>query len=162
LQKITLSVLAIAAVAFILYQAQEIRALRQREATINLLQEQERALTNRVRDLQRERDRATNALAALSEDRAASKKSPSEVLKLRGEVGRLRQENTTMATSSGLSKVTANPESRKMLRDQQKMGMSMIYKGFAQRAKLTSDQTEKLNDLLADHIMENVGHVTAV
>ena len=40
--------------------------------------------------------------------------------------------------------------------------MTMIYKGFAQRAKLTSEQTEKLNDLLADHIMDNVDHVTTV
>jgi hypothetical protein len=42
------------------------------------------------------------------------------------------------------------------------MGMTMIYKEFAQRAKLTSEQAEKLNDLLADHIMENVGNVTTV
>jgi hypothetical protein len=47
-----------------------------------------------------------------------------------------------------------------MLRDQQKMGMSMIYKGLAQQLKLSTEQTDKLNDLLADHIMENVGHVT--
>jgi hypothetical protein len=49
-----------------------------------------------------------------------------------------------------------------MLRDQQKMGMSVIYKGLAQQLKLTTEQTDKLNDLLADHIMDNVGNVTAV
>jgi hypothetical protein len=65
-----------------------------------------------------------------------------------------------MASSSPLSKVTANPEAVKLLRDQQKAGMGLIYKGFAQSAKLTQEQAQKLNDLLADHIMENVGHVT--
>ncbi|MGH7972343.1 MAG: hypothetical protein ACREIC_26830, partial [Limisphaerales bacterium] len=35
-----------------------------------------------------------------------------------------------------------------------------IYKGLAQQLKLSPDQTDKLNDLLADHIMGNVGNVT--
>ena len=55
-----------------------------------------------------------------------------------------------------------NPETRKMVRDQQKMGMTMIYKEFGQRLKLTPEQTEKFNDLLADHIMDNVDRVTTV
>src|SRR5260370_35204790 len=49
-----------------------------------------------------------------------------------------------------------------MIREQQKMGMGMIYKDFAEKAKLTPDQTEKLNDLLADHIMANVSNVTSI
>ncbi len=47
-----------------------------------------------------------------------------------------------------------------MLREQQKMGMGMLYKGLAEGAKLTPEQSQKLNELLADHIMENVNHVT--
>jgi len=31
-----------------------------------------------------------------------------------------------------------------MLREQQKLGMTTIYKDFAQRAKLTPEQTDKL------------------
>lgn len=65
-----------------------------------------------------------------------------------------------MGSSSALSKVTANPQARQMLRDQQKMGMSAIYHGFAQQLKLDTEQTAKLNDLLADHIMSDVDHVT--
>jgi hypothetical protein len=59
-----------------------------------------------------------------------------------------------------LLEVTANQGARKILRDQQKMGMSIIYKGFSQEMKLTPEQTDKMNDLLADHIMNNVDHVT--
>jgi hypothetical protein len=67
-----------------------------------------------------------------------------------------------MGSSSALSKVTASPEAVKLLRDQQKMGMSLIYKGFTKNANLTKDQSDALNNLLADHIMDNVGHVTTV
>ena len=124
--------------------------------------QQNSGLSNLLRELQRDRDRATNALAALTAENAALKKNPNDVLRLRGEVGRLRQENAAMGSSSALSKVTAKAESRKLLRDQQKLGMGMIYKGFAKQMNLTKDQTDKLNDLLADHIMEDVGQVTTV
>ena len=82
------------------------------------------------------------------------------MLKLRGEVGRLRQENESISSSSALSKVTSSPEASKMLRDQQKLGMGRIYKGLAQQLGLSSEQTEKFNDLLADHVMEDVNQIT--
>jgi hypothetical protein len=134
-----------------------------RHALTQALQEQtaqQAVLSNQVQELRRERDRATNAVAALTAENASLKKNPTDVLKLRGEVGRLRQENATISSSSALSKVTENPESRKMMRDQQKMGMGRIYKGLAQQLKLSSDQADKLNDLLADHVMENVDQIT--
>jgi RNA polymerase sigma factor (sigma-70 family) len=81
-----------------------------------------------------------------------------EMLKLRGEVGRLKSE-ANAPTPSPLSGVIQNPEMRKMIRDQQKMGMSAIYKDFTNRAKLTPELTGKFVDLLADDIMENVDHV---
>jgi RNA polymerase sigma factor (sigma-70 family) len=161
-QKIIIGVVAAGAVAVGVYQARENSNLRAQVQALKQSQDEQIALKNQVQELQRERDRATNQLASLAEDAAAQKKSPNEVLKLRGEVGSLRKENAAIGSTSGLSKVTANPESRKLLRNQQKFGMSMIYKGFTKQANLTSDQTEKLNDLLADHIMENVGHVTAI
>src|SRR5260221_11740116 len=38
--------------------------------------------------------------------------------------------------------------------------MGMIYTSFAKQLKLQPEQIEKLSDLLADHIMDNVDHVT--
>ena len=150
------------AIAAGVYQGRQVSLLRGQVHALEQQHEQHAALSNQVQKLQRERDRAQNQLAALSEESAALKKSPSEVMKLRGEVGRLRKENTDIGSSNSLSKATANPEMTRLLRDQQKMGMTMIYKGFAQQAKLTPEQTDKLNDLLADHIMENVKNVTSV
>ena len=160
LQKTIITAMASIAVVAGLYEAQQISKLRSQVQTLQMQKEQQAELSNQVAELRRERDLATNALAAARAENAEQKKNPYEVLKLRGEVGRLRQENASIGSKSGLSKVTANPESRKMLRDQQKMGMSVIYKGLAKQMKLTSEQTDKLNDLLADHIMENVGYVT--
>lgn len=93
-----------------------------------------------------------------------------ELLRLRGEVGRLRQETASEKAAaasktngpSALSGLTANPEVMKLIRDQQKAGMTMIYKDFAKRVNLTPEQTEKLNDLLADDVMENIQQITAV
>ncbi len=162
LQKTIVATVIIAAVGAGIYQAHQASGLRDQIAALTRQQEQQAALSNQVQQLQLERDRATNQLAALSAENTALKKNPNEVLKLRGEVGKLRQENTAMGSSSALSKLTSSPEAVKLIRDQQKMGMSMIYNGFAAKAKLTPDQTDKLNDLLADHIMANISNVTSI
>jgi hypothetical protein len=162
IQKTIIAALAAGAVVAGLYAARQISSRRAPTQTSELQVEEQAALSNEVQALRRERDRATNALAALTAENAALKKNPSDVLKLRGEVGRLRQENASISSSSALSKVTANPESSKMLRDQQKIGMGMIYKGLAQQLKLSSEQTGTLNDLLADHVMDNVSQITTV
>ena len=162
LQKTIIATVATAAVLTCVYQARQVSKLRDQVHSFQQQQEQQAVLSNQVQTLQRERDRAISKLASVSGENDLVKKNPAEVLKLRGEVGRLRRENAEIGSSNALSKVTANPEARKMLRDQQKLGMSMIYKKFAQSAKLTPEQTDKLNDLLAEHIMENVNHVTTV
>src|SRR5579859_659296 len=156
----TLSAVATGAIIVSLYQAHQASTLR--EEVQALKQQHQSALKSQMRELESERDRATNALAAMAAENATLKKSPAHLTTLRGEVGRLRMENTSLGSTSALSKVTANATSRKMLRDQQKLGMSMIYKGFAQQRNLSDQQSDQLNDLLADHIMDNVEHVTAV
>jgi RNA polymerase sigma factor (sigma-70 family) len=163
LQKSIAVALVAVAVAGGLYGARRVTKLSDEVQTLKQQRSEEQAsLKNQVQELERQLARATNALDPLSADSATLKRNPNEMLRLRGEVGRLRQENVSLGSSSALSKVTANPEARKMLRDQQKMGMDLIYKVFAQQGKLTPEQTGKFNDLLADHIMENVGHVTTI
>src|SRR5262245_9706914 len=161
LKKTLMVIVALGVLAFVLYQAQQISSLRDQVQTLRQQKEQQGILSNQVRELEKERDNALSRLASLSKP-TESTKGTNEVLKLRGEVGRLRRENADIASTSGLSKVTANPESKKMLRDQQKLGMSMIYKEFVKKANLSKEQTDQLNDVLADHIMENVENVTKV
>ena len=58
--------------------------------------------------------------------------------------------------------MTANPEMYKLIRDQQKAGLSLVYKDFTNRINLPPEQAEKLIDLLADDVMENIDHITEV
>ncbi len=159
-QKTILILVALGALAIGIYQAHEVSELRGQVQGLKRQLALQAVLSDQLNDLRRQRDRATNALAAVAAENAALKQHPAEVLKLRGEVGRLRQENASISSSSALSKVTASPEARKVLRDQQKLGMSLIYKSLAKDLKLTPEQTDKLDNLLADHIMANVDHVT--
>ena len=136
------------------YQTSNLRAELQRR------DERAAALSNLVQQLQTERDQARTQVAALIKEASAKTSPPTDSLKLRGEVSQLRQEKRQLGATSGLSKITANPETKRLMREQQKAGMNMIYKTFAKDARLTTEQTQKLNDVLADHIMDNVENVT--
>lgn len=160
IQKTIVTAVITAAIGLGVYQTIRVSSLRDQVNTLGEQQAKHSALASQVEALTRERDQATNRLAALVAENATLRKNPNEVLRLRGEVGRLRDENASIGSSNAISKVTANPEARKMLRTQQKMGMGIIYKGLATQLKLTAEQSDQLNDLLADHIMENVDHVT--
>jgi hypothetical protein len=126
----------------------ENRSLRQQLQQIDQLSAENQRLAKLV------------AEASASAPARSTNDQSSEVLKLRGEVGRLKSAATAPAPSP-ISGVIDNPEMRKMIRDQQKMGMSIIYKGFTNRANLTPELTQKFVDLLADDIMESVDHVGA-
>jgi RNA polymerase sigma factor (sigma-70 family) len=124
------------------------------------LRHQVQTQARNLQQLQRERDDAANRLATVSAELARAKKIPSEVVKLRGEVGALRQEKVNAGSQSALSKLTANPETRKAMRDQQKMSMTAIYSDLVKRLKLTPEQSGQFNDLLADHVMDSTDLIT--
>ncbi len=153
---VTVAVLAGAGI----YEAHQALQLREHNQSLQQQQaplaEQNRQLQREREQLQRERDDATNWLAALTDELARVKKNPSEVLKLRGEVGALRQGIATANSESGASKALANPETRKTIREHNKMVVSGLYSDLAKRLKLTPEQTGQLNDLLADRAMDNL------
>jgi hypothetical protein len=117
-------------------------------------------LASQVQELQQQRDSASNELASVKEEVAALKNRPSEVLKLRGEVGTLRDQKAQLGATTALSKMTATPEVRQLLHDQQEAGMGSIYKQLADKMKLTPEQTKKFNNLLADHVLRDVDDIT--
>ena len=162
LQKTLVATAFVAVIGAGIYQTREAAKLRGQVQSLRQEQDQQQSFKEQIRQLQRERDSATNRLAAVVTENANLKRKPGEVLKLRGEVSKLRQENATAALTSALNKITADPATRKLLRDQQKMGMTAIYKELAQRLNLTPEQAEKFNDLLADSVMDNVDQITAI
>lgn len=115
-----------------------------------------------------ENERLSKLVAQAGAPAAVASVSPSsDTLKLRGEVGRLRRENAEIAASktngpSPLSGMTDNPEMYELIRKQQKTGLSMVYKDFTNRVNLPPEQAEKLFDLLADNVMENIQRITEV
>jgi len=159
---VTVAVLAGAGI----YEARQITRLRDQNQTLQQSQaplaEQNQRLQHEREQLQRERDDATNQLAALTDELARVKKNPSEVLKLRSEVGVLLQEKAATADQSPMSNATTDPETRKALRDQDKLTMSGYYFALAKRLKLTPEQAEQFNDLLADHLMDNMDLIAQV
>src|SRR5262249_3912490 len=93
--------------------------------------------------------------------RSGQTQSP-EILRLRGEVGRLRQEQAR--NSNGPSPVSALldiPEIYKRVRSQQRDSMEAIYEDFVNSSNLTSNQVEQFNDLLADNVMTNVARISS-
>jgi RNA polymerase sigma factor (sigma-70 family) len=161
LQKIAIGAVLIGATVTIALQHREVSRLREQTDGLAQQQTREKTLTQQIQQLQQERDQASNELASAKEENATLKNRPTEVLKLRGEVGTLRDQKAQLGATTAISKMTATPEARQLLHDQQKVGMGMIYKQLATQMKLTPDQTEKFNNLLADYVMENVDHVTA-
>ncbi len=128
-----------------------------------------RAEAQRVDSLTKDNERLSNQLAAIRQPTPALNKDQTrELMRLRGEVGALRKttdEAVAAAEKSSeppLTGITGNPEMNKMLRDQQKLGLSAIYKGFSNREKLAPEKTDELNNLLADHVMTNIAHITSI
>lgn len=87
LHKIVFTGTLTAAVATSVYQFSQASHLRRE---VQALHRQQAPLTGRIQDLQRERDSATNRLFALTDRVASANADHSELLKLRGEVTRLR------------------------------------------------------------------------
>lgn len=112
-----------------------------------------------------ENEKLAQRVAVANTAQPAASEPSREVLKLRGEVGRLKLENAAAAADrtnapSALSGLTRDPETYKLIRDQQKAGLGMIYKELAKRLQLTPEDSGKLGDVLADNVMENIDHIT--
>ncbi|EEF59715.1 RNA polymerase sigma factor [Pedosphaera parvula] len=152
---VTLTVAVLAGAG--IYEAHQALQLREQNQA---LQQQQAPLTDQLQQLRRERDDATNRLSALTDELARVKKNPSELLKLRSQVGTLRQEKAAADSQSAVSKALANPETRKSIREHNKMVSSGIYSDLAKRLQLTPEQTGQLNDLMADHVMDSLDLIT--
>lgn len=156
LQKTALALTIAALAGAGIFEARQAAQLRQKIQTL-----QPAAPPSALdQQLRRERDDATSRLAAVSEELANLKKSSAEVLKLRGQVGALQQEKAINSGKSALNKITADPEMRKNLRDQQKIAMAAIYTDLAKKLALTPQQSAQFNDLLADHLMDSIDLIT--
>jgi RNA polymerase sigma factor (sigma-70 family) len=98
LQKILITTTLAGIASAGIYESRQASTLR---SQVQTLQQQEAPLAEQIRQLQRERDEATNQLAALAEEMVKTKSDNIELLKLHGEVARLRREKLHSAKSAG-------------------------------------------------------------
>jgi len=147
-------------VGAVAYQQHRVSQLKQRIEAIVNKSDEDKTLGAQIAKLKQERDAATNELASLEKENASLKNRPTEVLKLRGEVGTLQDQKTKLGQTAAISKMTATPEVRQLMHEQQKAGMAVIYKEFSGKMKLDKDQTDKFNNLLADHVLQDVDYIT--
>lgn len=160
-QTCVIAALAIGLGAPLVLQSRTASRLRSENETL-------RAEVQQAEALAAENSRLTKLLAQAQKPAPAQPGEMNELMRLRGEVGMLKrtanEANAVVARGkeAPLNDVTANPEMHKMLRDQQKLGLSMIYKGFANHANLPEEKIEALNNLLADSVMTNIAHITAI
>ena len=112
-----------------------------------------------------ETTRLSNQLARARSQPPPTNDPSVELLKLRGEVGRLRQEKAAATIAklgpSALDGLTTTPEMRSAYRLEQKALMATVYKDFARSLNLPKERADQFHDLLADHRMANMDHVTA-
>ncbi len=147
-----------------IYHARQALTLRRDAQT---LQQEQAPLTEELAQLKAENERLSNLVTRAATAPAVTNTPPLELLRLRGEVGRLRREIADAAASktnapSALSAITSNPDMWKFIRNQNKVSLGAVYKEFAKRVNLPKEQADKLADLLADNVMDNVDQITAV
>ena len=158
-QKIAVTTSLVVAVGALIYESRQVADLQEQNA---VYQKQQVALEEQIKQLQRERDAAKKQQMALTAelDKAKQPLKDTEILRLRGQVGALKQEKQMSGQKSPLNKITADPATRKLMRDQQKLGMTMLYSDLVKNLKLEPEATEKFNDLLADQVMEGIDIIT--
>jgi hypothetical protein len=129
----------------------------QLRAQIQALKQERAPLDSQIQTLERERDQATQQLAALKDEAVRLKTAPSaaELLKLRGQVGVLRQQATANQTkaappTSGLAKMMSDPAMKQYLRQAQMDKMRSFYTDLFKELKLTPEQTDKFLQLSTD------------
>lgn len=158
LQKALVATTLVAAIGVGIHQFRENAKLREQNAQ---LERQHASLSEQLQQAQSERDTARSRVATAPPSAPAQEKAnSSELLKLRGQVGVLRQEKTDLGSKSPLSKVTADPETRTVMRSQQKAAMSALYSGLAKSQNWTPEVKGQFDDLLADGIMDGIDLIT--
>jgi RNA polymerase sigma factor (sigma-70 family) len=139
----------------------------QLKAHLQSLEQQQAPLTERIQHLEQERNQASNQLAALSAENAHLKsgRTESEILKLRGQVGALRQraaasEAKAGQPTGGLAKMMNDPAMKQFMQKAMADKMRSLYADFIQELKLTPEQTDQFIQLLTDSGTKTLAQLT--
>jgi len=124
------------------------------------LEQQKNSLTAQVGQMQHERDVARTELASVSEENARLKSGQNlaELLKLRGEVGVLRDQSAAADSNSvpanALAKVMDSSTEKELSRVKLHEALKQKYTPLFQQLNLSPDDTEKFYNLIIDNEMK--------
>jgi RNA polymerase sigma factor (sigma-70 family) len=153
LQK-TLVAAAVAALAVVgAYEALLVSRLREQNQTLRL---QQAPLAEQIQQLQRERDGAANRLSTLADEIQRVKGNSTELLKLRGEVGVLRQQAAldaakTKSPGEAVAKVMNDSSAIELARVQTRQALKYRYTPLTQKLNLSPEATDKLFNLIIEN-----------
>jgi RNA polymerase sigma factor (sigma-70 family) len=140
----------------------------QLNARIQTLQQAQAELVAQTQQFEQERKQASSQLTALSQENAQlkSKATPTELLKLRGEVGVLRQRATssqaiTPQPSGGLAKMMNDPAMKEFMLKAMQDKMKSMYADLIKELKLTPEQTEQFIQLISGVASKELTKLTA-
>jgi hypothetical protein len=158
-------VFALAVIA-VVYQARQASRLR---ADVDALRDQQARATERIRKLQHERDEATNVVAVVSAEAARLKagQNPAELLKLRGEVGVLRQQLAVLkaeaaSTPGTFPALLKNPAMRDFMRQSNANMIKWNFGSLFKELKLTPGQTDKAVQLIVEQAEKEMDKMYAL
>jgi len=124
---------------------------------IQTLQRERAPMTAQLQQLEQERDQATNQLAVLEGEnvRLKSGQSSMELLKLRAEVGPLRQRvaangSKTEQPTTGIEKLMSDPAMKEYIRQAQADKIRSLYSDLFKELKLTPEQSDNFLQLFTD------------
>jgi RNA polymerase sigma factor (sigma-70 family) len=152
MQKTIVAAALAAAVGTGIYAVRQGAQLR---GQIRTLEEQQSPMTAQIQQLQQERGQAAGQLAALQAENARLKSgsNTTELLKLRGQVGALRQRaaaNEASPPASGLAKMMSDPAMKEYLRQAQKEKLKSMYADLFKELKLAPEQTDQFLQIMGD------------
>jgi RNA polymerase sigma factor (sigma-70 family) len=135
---------------------------------IRSLEEQQAPMTAQIDQLQQERQQTAGQLAALREENARLKSgsNTTELLKLRGQVGTLRQravanEAKSNPPASGLAKLMSDPAMKEYIREAQKEKIRSMFADLFKELKLTPEQSDQFLNLLCDQATKALSQITS-
>jgi RNA polymerase sigma factor (sigma-70 family) len=165
LQKTLITATAVVLAGTGIYEARQASQLHNEVQT---LEKRQSSLAGQIQQLQSERDNATNRLTALSEEiaRLKSEQKQAELLRLRGQVGSLRQQLAATdakdsSPASGFAKMMSDPAMRDYI---QQAGIDLIkrrYGALFQELKLTPEQIEKFIQLMGAEFQSGIQRLSA-
>jgi RNA polymerase sigma factor (sigma-70 family) len=145
-----------------------VRQDSQMREQIQALEQQRAPLAEQIQQLEQERNDATNQLATLKEENARLKsgQNMAELMKLRGEVGMLKQkpvsnQSNASTPSSGIAKMMSDPAMKEYIRKAQREKIKSMYADLFKELKMTPDQTENILDIICGVAAKSMDRLTS-